>query len=114
MHLNSSKAIKNQGRGGSCWAVTAASLLEAYTEIYPPGAPRSFSAQQLVSCVPNPQECGGTGGCKGATVELGLDWAWKNGLVTAQEEPYHGKDLACKQQQTSIMHLRQVRKDTDD
>jgi hypothetical protein len=25
--------------------------------------------------VPNPQECGGSGGCQGATVELGIAWA---------------------------------------
>ena len=25
--------------------------------------------------VPNPQECGGQGGCQGATVELGIAWA---------------------------------------
>ena len=34
-----------------------------------------FRAFVDVLQVPNPQECGGQGGCQGATVELGIAWA---------------------------------------
>lgn len=94
MHLKAAHQIKDQGSCGSCWAVTTASTLEAHSEIYNKKA-RSFSAQQIVECTPNPRACGGTGGCEGATVELGMDYILKNGLATDEEAPYHGSDHAC-------------------
>lgn len=35
--------------------------------------------QELIDCVPNPNACGGTGGCSGATVELAMNYVnlWK-------------------------------------
>ena len=33
----------------------------------------SFIEQQLVSCAPNPNHCGGTRGCEGSIQELGFD-----------------------------------------
>jgi cathepsin L len=55
-----------------------------------------FSVQQLVSCVPNPRQCGGKGGCKGATCDLALDYVMKKGLRRASEFPYEERDdLAC-------------------
>mmetsp|Transcript_69187 Transcript_69187/g.165898 ORF Transcript_69187/g.165898 Transcript_69187/m.165898 type:complete len:408 (+) Transcript_69187:101-1324(+) len=92
-HLQSSN-IKDQGACGSCWAVATATMLELNYEIHM-NATRSFSMQELVSCVPNPQECGGSGGCKGATVELAMAYAQKNGLRTNEEKPYHARDSRC-------------------
>jgi len=88
-HLNATARIRDQGACGSCWAIASATVLEAHSEIHmaDQGA-RSFSTQELVSCVPNFNECGGKGGCDGATVELAFDWAMKNGLAQESEVPY--------------------------
>jgi|Transcript_115354 cathepsin L len=86
-NLAMSHRIKNQGDCGSCWAIASASVLEAHYEIYK-GTPRTFSAQQIVACTPNPRHCGGDGGCKGATAELAMDWVLKNGCPDESEAPY--------------------------
>jgi cathepsin L len=39
------------------------------------------SQQELVSCMPNDDECGGTGGCEGATAELAFDYLAEYGLA---------------------------------
>jgi cathepsin L len=81
--------IRDQGGCGSCWAIASSTVLEAHSEIHvPQPALRSFSTQELVSCVPNYNMCGGKGGCDGATVELAFDWAMHNGLVQESEQPY--------------------------
>ena len=36
--------------------------------------------QELVSCMPNNDECGGVGGCQGATAELAFDYLAQYGL----------------------------------
>lgn len=92
-HLQSLQNIRSQGACGSCWAIAAVATLEAATELY--HTPRTFSAQELVACVPNPQECGGEGGCRGATVELAMDWVLKNGAAEEYQAPYVGQDTAC-------------------
>mmetsp|Transcript_35967 Transcript_35967/g.57293 ORF Transcript_35967/g.57293 Transcript_35967/m.57293 type:complete len:380 (-) Transcript_35967:98-1237(-) len=92
-HLQSLQNIRSQGACGSCWAIAAVATLEAATELY--STARTFSAQELVACVPNPQECGGEGGCRGATVELAVDWVLKNGAAEEYQAPYVGQDTAC-------------------
>lgn len=94
-HLKEAKNIPAQGHCGSCWAVTTAAVLNAHHEIHR-GSTRRFSAQELVNCVPNPQECGGEGGCHGATVELGMQYAQEQGLHTDEEVPYKGSDMPCR------------------
>lgn len=99
-HLSvwSTQPVKDQGNCGACWAIAAATLLQAHSEIYSTNF-RTFSVQELVSCVPNPNECGGTGGCNGATVGLALDWVFKNGLDEAHDQVYEagwmGKPGIC-------------------
>merc|ERR1719198_20387 len=78
--------ILDQGQCGSCWAVAATTVLRAHSEIYGDG--KMFSAQQIVSCTPNPHKCGGTGGCEGATAELAFDYVLERGLVVEDEFPY--------------------------
>jgi len=92
-HLKTLSAVREQGACGSCWAVAAVTLLESATEVH--SKQRSFSAQEIVNCVPNPKECGGQGGCKGATVELAVDWVLKYGAFEEYQAPYVGSDLAC-------------------
>jgi len=94
--LESIMAIRDQGACGSCWAVAAGTVLDSNSEIHAPAARRSFSVQDMVSCVPNPRSCGGTGGCEGATVELAFDYAINYGLATTEEVPYHGNTGTCK------------------
>lgn len=59
------------------------------------GNRRVFSAQDLVNCVPNPHNCGGSGGCQGATVELAMNFIAANGLRTRDTSPYWGSDGQC-------------------
>lgn len=96
MHLKVANHIPDQGHCGSCWAVTAKSVLDAHYEIYVSNSTnklRTFAAQQIVTCVPNPRSCGGTGGCEGSTVELAFDWVLHNGCATEHDVPYKGEDL---------------------
>jgi len=93
-YLKSLQAVKSQGGCGSCWAVAAVAVLEAATELH--STSRTFSTQEIVNCVPNPQECGGQGGCRGATVELAVDWVMKNGAFEEYQAPYVGSDMPCQ------------------
>mmetsp|Transcript_31987 Transcript_31987/g.61824 ORF Transcript_31987/g.61824 Transcript_31987/m.61824 type:complete len:449 (+) Transcript_31987:60-1406(+) len=95
-NLDAVKNIRNQGSCGSCWALSAVTLLQAHAEIA--GRPRSFAAQELVDCVDNPHHCGGTGGCKGATVEMALDYVMQNGLATEKDVPYQAWHGFCTKQ----------------
>mmetsp|Transcript_59784 Transcript_59784/g.112830 ORF Transcript_59784/g.112830 Transcript_59784/m.112830 type:complete len:560 (+) Transcript_59784:71-1750(+) len=94
-NLTMAKRIPDQADCGGCWAVSAASVLEAHYEIYYNGT-RNFSAQQILSCTPNPRDCGGTGGCAGATVELALDWVLHHGCTDAETIPYEGRDMTAE------------------
>jgi cathepsin L len=96
-NLRVAQHVKDQGSCGSCWAVTTVSTLEAHYEIHiaKDGPIKRFSAQQTLECTPNPHECGGQGGCKGATVELGMGYIKENGIATEEEEPYLGHDGDC-------------------
>lgn len=88
--------VRDQGGCGSCWAVTASTVLDTHAEIYK-SQQRSFSAQELVSCVPNVRKCGGTGKCGGATVELAFQYVMEHPLQTDADVPYDGSDGSCKE-----------------
>jgi cathepsin L len=88
------KKVRDQGECGSCWAIAVAAVMQAHAEIHS-HTNRTFSTQELVSCVPNPQACGGDGGCKGATAELAFDYMNNHGLSTEEEFPYRAVTAKC-------------------
>jgi predicted transcriptional regulator of viral defense system len=47
-----------------------------------------LAPQEFVDCVPNPEQCGGTGGCQGATAELAFNYTMSNGQISAEEYKY--------------------------
>lgn len=94
-NLSMTQNVYDQGSCGSCWAVATVSVLEAHYEIQH-GKSRSFSVQELVNCVSNPKHCGGKGGCDGATVELGMNWAVRKGLTTNEDVAYEARDGECQ------------------
>jgi len=94
--------VKNQGMCGSCWTFGAAETLESYWAL----ATKKLivlSEQQILDCTPNPNDCGGTGGCGGGTVEL----AWgqigaMGGLSSEASYPYvsgGGLNQSCQMNQ---------------
>ena len=74
--------VKVQGRCGSCWAFATAAAMESHVAIASPNQTLlELSEQELVSCVPNPNHCGGAGGCHGSTAELALNFIAHRGIV---------------------------------
>lgn len=94
-NLRSMQNVREQEDCGSCWAMAASTVMEAHVEIYR-GLSRTFSPQEIISCVSNPKQCGGTGGCGGATMELAMDWVFHNGCPEESVVPYQGAVGSCK------------------
>lgn len=93
-HLNI--PIVNQGSCGSCWAISASEALEAQLQKNGHSSNVKVSAQALVDCVPNPQHCGGKGGCDGATGELAYDWVREHGIPLEQDLAYTAETGKCQ------------------
>ncbi|MCP3684046.1 MAG: C1 family peptidase [bacterium] len=88
--------VRNQGGCGSCWAFSSVAVLESHVAIRT-GKLIAMSEQQLVDCTPDPKHCGGTGGCEGATQELGFDYVHKIGGSTSRNDyKYTARDGRCK------------------
>merc|ERR1712113_1284410 len=83
--------VKNQGGCGSCWAFSAVETLESHLAIATGQASPKLSPQQIVSCSPNPQHCGGTGGCDGSTQPLAFAYTKTAGITTESNYPYAGR-----------------------
>lgn len=64
--------VKNQGWCGSCWAFASVETLESQWAIKT-GILQELSEQFVLDCTPNPDQCGGTGGCSGGTASLAYD-----------------------------------------
>lgn len=103
-HLDAVQRDVDQGGCGSCWAIATSMMLQSNAEIH--GFNRTFSPQELVDCVPNSHNCGGSGGCAGATVELGMNWVMDQGLETESSTPYTGTDGSCSKKSTSLVSLK--------
>ncbi|GMI36430.1 hypothetical protein TeGR_g8578 [Tetraparma gracilis] len=66
-------AVKNQGQCGSCWAFATTATVESHIALET-GLLFDLSPQQLVSCAPNDDHCGGFGGCMGSIPEVAYDY----------------------------------------
>eukprot|EP00475_Leptophrys_vorax_P022487 TRINITY_DN30631_c0_g3_i1.p1 TRINITY_DN30631_c0_g3~~TRINITY_DN30631_c0_g3_i1.p1 ORF type:complete len:374 (+),score=106.35 TRINITY_DN30631_c0_g3_i1:1115-2236(+) len=79
--------VKDQGGCGSCWAFSTIETFESHLALTT-GVLTELSEQQLVSCVANPNQCGGSGGCNGATMSLGFAYIAANGISDEWHYPY--------------------------
>lgn len=91
--LNATTEIMDQGQCGSCWAFGSAAVLRAHSQLHQED--RKFSTEQIVSCTTNPDACGGSGGCDGATAELAMDYVMRTGCMTEGEFPYAENVARC-------------------
>jgi cathepsin L len=81
--------VKDQGQCGSCWAFGTAESLESSWALATGQLP-ILSEQQILDCVPNPNQCGGVGGCGGGTPELAYQHLGtvEGGLASEWTYPY--------------------------
>jgi len=91
-------AVKDQGACGSCWTFGTAETIESYWALKT-GYLTALSEQQILDCTPNPNDCGGTGGCGGGTPEIAYDQIIKQGgLASEWTYPYvshFGDGFSC-------------------
>jgi len=80
-------AVKNQGACGSCWAFASTAVMETVIAL-DTGVLFNLSPQQVTSCTPNPKQCGGSGGCSGATAQLAFNYTIQTGITELWSYPY--------------------------
>jgi cathepsin L len=89
---------KDQGGCGSCWTFSTAETVESYYAMKYKKL-LILSEQQILDCTPNPNDCGGTGGCGGGTVELAAARIqFMGGLSLESKYPYisgGGQNFNC-------------------
>mmetsp|Transcript_56427 Transcript_56427/g.155939 ORF Transcript_56427/g.155939 Transcript_56427/m.155939 type:complete len:279 (-) Transcript_56427:423-1259(-) len=89
--------VKDQGCG-DCWAFSSIGAIESQLLINGYGSflhPTILSEQQIVDCAPNPDNCGGTGGCEGSIQPLAFEYLLGAGVETRVNYTYTGKDGTC-------------------
>jgi len=91
--------VKDQGQCGSCWTFGTAETIESYYALKY-GSIMDLSEQQILDCTPNPNDCGGTGGCGGGTAQLAMDRIKAMGGITTEWQypytSYFGTAESCK------------------
>jgi len=108
------RSVRDQGNCGSCWAEAATATLEGQMEVNATlmsqiaelrtksrrvPASLALSDQVVISCTDNPRNCGGSGGCSGATVELAYAMLQDNGgLPFASEWGYEARAQECRRE----------------
>jgi len=86
---------KDQGGCGSCWAFATTEEIEGAVA-QATGQLLVLSPQNVVDCTPNPQQCGGSGGCNGATAELGMGYVRDYGISLDSVYPYTAQTGTCQ------------------
>jgi len=98
--------VKDQGQCGSCWTFGTAEVIESYYALVT-GQLATLSEQQILDCVPNPDQCGGTGGCGGGTPELAFEKLIEMGGLTSEwmypYTSYFGTNYPCHYQANTTM-----------
>jgi cathepsin L len=95
IQYNRTTPIKNQGSCGSCWSFSSIAALEGHLALRT-NAIDILSTQELISCVTNPNHCGGEGGCTGATAELAYEYIATRGILRERSLPYEADDsITC-------------------
>lgn len=90
---NVATAVKEQHTCQACWAFAAVQSIESALAIA--GEPlEELSVEEVVSCTPNPEHCGGKGGCDGSTAEQAYNFSITNGLNTEAAWSYKWKPFA--------------------
>jgi len=92
-------SVKDQGDCGSCWTFGTVETIESHWAIAT-GKLTALSEQQVLDCTPNPDQCGGTGGCNGGTGELAMAQIIKTGGLQSEWTypyiSYFGKNDTCQ------------------
>jgi len=100
-------AVKDQGGCGSCWTFGTTETVESYFAFKSTGELTDLSEQQILDCTPNPNDCGGTGGCGGGTPELAYAQIIKTGGMTTEwtypYRSYFGTNYTCSVSSKSFM-----------
>lgn len=90
--------VKDQGRCGSCWAFAATAVIESHVA-KASGKMYDLSPENIAMCSPNPKNCGGSGGCNGATAEIAFDYVAKAGGIYQEYQypysSYYGANYEC-------------------
>jgi len=84
-----------QGMCGSCWAFATTKAIESHYAIQNSEPSPLLSPQTFLNCVDNPNECGGTGGCGGATSEMAFNVSVATGVASQKDLPYHAGADGC-------------------
>mmetsp|Transcript_18341 Transcript_18341/g.25371 ORF Transcript_18341/g.25371 Transcript_18341/m.25371 type:complete len:374 (-) Transcript_18341:140-1261(-) len=97
-------AVKDQGQCGSCWSFASAESVESMYALATGELP-VLSEQHILSCTPNPQHCGGNGGCEGGTTEIAFSALQSTGLASEWKYPYlswYGNNSKCRWTQEKV------------
>merc|ERR1712232_1299705 len=105
--------VKNQGGCGYCWAFSATETMESAYQVAT-GKLLVLAPQTYVNFVKNPNSCGGTGGCEGATMELAFNMTAQTGIALETDLPYKGRDQKCSAYKAAVKCAGYVKNPVND